>query len=167
MTAPSCTQPARAPLRASPQLRLKVGFVVIAMALSVFAARLVQLQGVDPDQYAAMAAAEGSVDVVLPATRGEILDRNGEAFADSIDGRMIVADPTLTADDAPELASFLAQRLHIDYFQVLERLRVEGSRFQYVARQVPAGLATDVVAEAEAEGFVGLFMQRDPVRNTR
>ncbi|PWN04020.1 penicillin-binding protein 2 [Nocardioides silvaticus] len=134
------------------------------MVLSVFAARLVQLQGVDPDEYAAMAAAEGSVDVILPATRGEILDRNGKALAKSIDGRMIVADPTLTADDAPELASFLSQRLDIDYFEVLERLRVEGSRFQYVARQVPARLATQVVADAEAEGFVGLFMQRDPVR---
>ncbi|WP_245927251.1 peptidoglycan D,D-transpeptidase FtsI family protein [Nocardioides silvaticus] len=158
------TRPARDPLRASPQFRLQVGFILIAMVLSVFAARLVQLQGVDPDEYAAMAAAEGSVDVILPATRGEILDRNGKALAKSIDGRMIVADPTLTADDAPELASFLSQRLDIDYFEVLERLRVEGSRFQYVARQVPARLATQVVADAEAEGFVGLFMQRDPVR---
>lgn len=158
------TGSARDPLRASPQFRLQVGFVLIAMVLSVFAARLVQLQGVDPDEYAAMAAAEGSVDVTLPATRGEILDRNGVALANSIDGRMIVADPTLTADDAPELASFLSQRLDIDYFEVLERLRVEGSRFQYVARQVPARLATQVVADAEGEGFVGLFTQRDPVR---
>jgi cell division protein FtsI (penicillin-binding protein 3) len=151
-------------LRASPQLRLKVGFIFIAMVLSLFAARLVQLQGVDPDRYAEMAAAEGSVDVILPATRGEILDRNGEPLAESIDGRMIVADPSLTSEDAPELATFLAQRLDLDYFRVLERLRVEDSRFQYVARQVPTRLATDVVAEAEEKGFVGLFMQRDPVR---
>lgn len=164
MTGPSRPTTVRRPLRASPQLRLKVGFVFIAMVLSVFAARLVQLQGVDPDQYAEMAAAEGSVDVVLPATRGEILDRNGEPLAKSIDGRMIVADPTLTSEDAPALATFLAQRLDLDYVRVLERLRVEDSQFQYIARQVPAGLATDVVAEAEAEGFVGLFMQRDPVR---
>ena len=37
------------------------------MVLSVFGARLVQLQGVDPGSYAAMAAAEGTVQVVLPA----------------------------------------------------------------------------------------------------
>lgn len=164
MTGPSRPTAVRRPLRASPQLRLKVGFVFIAMVLSLFAARLVQLQGVDPDQYAEMAAAEGSVDVVLPATRGEILDRNGEPLAESIDGRMIVADPTLTSEDAPELATFLAKRLDLDYVRVLERLRVEDSRFQYIARQVPARLATDVVADAEEEGFVGLFMQRDPVR---
>ena len=39
----------RGTLRGSPQLRLRFGFVVIAMVLSVFGARLVQLQGVDPN----------------------------------------------------------------------------------------------------------------------
>lgn len=116
---------------------MQIGFLLIAMVLSVFAARLVQLQGIDPRSYAQMAAAEGSVTVTLPATRGEILDRNGEALAESVDGRMIVADPALTAKLAPELATFLSDRLGVDYFETLERLRVEGSRFQYVARQVP------------------------------
>src|SRR5688500_17630059 len=89
---------ARRPGRGSPQLRLRVGFVLIAMVLSVFGARLVQLQGVDPGSYAAMAAAEGTVQVVLPAERGDILDRNGEPLADSVDGLMVVADPEQTAD---------------------------------------------------------------------
>ena len=163
MTGPSRPRPAPSARRASPELRLKVGFVVIAMVLSVFAARLVQLQGVDPGQYAAMAAAEGSVDVVLPATRGRILDRNGEPLAESIDGKMIVADPMLTADHAKELATFLAKELPVDYFQVLERLRAD-SRFEYIARQVPARVATEVVEKAEAKGFPGLFLRRDPVR---
>ena len=56
------------------------------MVLSVFGARLFQLQGVDPESYAAMAAAEGAVDGVLPAERGDILDRNGEPLAESVDG---------------------------------------------------------------------------------
>ena len=72
--------------RGSPQVRLRAGFVLIAMVLSLFGARLVQLQGLDPDSYAAMAAAEGTVDVVLPAERGDILDRNGQPLAASIDG---------------------------------------------------------------------------------
>ena len=56
-------RPRRAALRGSAQLRLRIGFVLIAMVLSVFGARLVQLQGVDPNAYAAMAAAEGTVTV--------------------------------------------------------------------------------------------------------
>ncbi len=151
-------------MRASSQLRLRVGFIVIAMVLSVFAARLVQLQGIDPGSYAEMAAAEGSVTVALPATRGEVLDRNGEPLAHSVDGKMVIADPALTAEDAAELASFLSERLDVDYFRTLRRLRVEDSRYQYVARQVPARLAEDVIADAEDRGFEGLFTQHDPLR---
>lgn len=150
---------------------MQIAFLLIAMVLSVFAARLVQLQGVDPNSYAQMAAAEGSVEVVLPATRGEILDRNGEPLAESVDGRMVVADPKVTAAVAPQLARYLSEQLGIDYFETLDRLRVEGSRFQYVARQVPASRAEKVVADVaemfeddKGRPFAGLFTERDPLR---
>jgi cell division protein FtsI (penicillin-binding protein 3) len=135
------------------------------MVLSLFSARLVQLQGVDPNSYAEMAADEGTEDVVLPATRGDILDRNGDPLADSVDGLMVVADPLMTAEQAPELATFLSKRLDVDYFETLERLRVEDSRFQYVARQVPASLAKEVVDAAADRDFEGLSTRRDPVRD--
>ncbi|WP_292679501.1 penicillin-binding protein 2 [Nocardioides sp.] len=152
--------------RGVPQSRLRVGFVLIAMVLSVFGARLVQLQGVDPGSYAAMAAAEGTVEVVLPAERGDILDRNGEPLADSVDGLMVVADPAQTADDAPAIARFLAERLSVDYIDTLARLRGadKESRFEYIARRVPSTLANDVLEEAEARDIEGLSTRRDPVR---
>ena len=158
-------RPPRGSRRGSPQLRLRVGFVVIAMVLSVFGARLVQLQGLDPNSYAAMAAAEGLVEVELPAERGDILDRNGEPLAGSIDGMMVVADPALTAERAPELARFLYKRLDIDYADTLAKLREEGSRFEYIARRVPSVHATEVVQAAERSGFEGLDTRRDPVRD--
>ncbi len=178
--------------RGSADLRMRSGFVLIAIVLSFFGARLVQLQGLDPREYAAMAAADGSVTLVLPAERGDILDRNGEPLADSADGLMVVADPALTAPRAAELAKFLSTRLAVDYFRVLERLRVEDSRFQYIARQVPARIATTVLGEARrrasdaaeqaiqaekdgddealaeleeiADAYGGLATERDPVR---
>jgi cell division protein FtsI (penicillin-binding protein 3) len=171
---------------------MRAGFVVIAMVLSFFGARLVQLQGLDPERYAEMAAADGTVDVVLPAERGDILDRNGEPLADSADGLMVVADPAVTAQHATELAKFLSTRLAVDYFETLRRLRAEGSRFQYIARQVPASVAMDVLDEARtraadatekaeeakkdrdteareehesvADAYGGLATRRDPVR---
>jgi cell division protein FtsI (penicillin-binding protein 3) len=146
-------------------VRLRLGFLVIAMVLSVFGARLVQLQGVDPNSYAEMAAAEGLVEVDLPAERGEILDRNGKPLADSIDGMMVVADPTLTAEHAPELARFLYKRLDVDYSTTLNRLREDGSRFEYIARRVPSTKATEVVAAAARQGYDGLDTRRDPVRD--
>ncbi|MGB0098795.1 MAG: penicillin-binding protein 2 [Nocardioides sp.] len=158
-------RPPRGSRRGSPQLRLRVGFVVIAVVLSVFGARLVQLQGLDPNSYASMAAAEGLVEVDLPAERGDILDRNGEPLAGSVDGLMVIADPALTAEQAPELARFLYKRLDIDYPATLAKLREEGSRYEYIARRVPSVQATEVVAAAERAGFDGLSTQRDPLRD--
>ena len=162
----------RYPRRGAPQLRLRIGFVLIAMVLSVFGARLVQLQGIDPGSYAAMAAEERSQTVVLPATRGEILDRNGEPLAESIDGLMVIADPMLVntdeagnrVDRAPALAKLLATKLDVDYVTTLERLRRTDTQFQYIARSVPAAKATQVVARARELGYDGLTTQRDPIR---
>ena len=155
----------RGSLRGSAQLRLRLGFIVIAMVLSVFAGRLVQLQGIDPNSYAAMAAAEGMVQVSLQAERGDILDRNGKPLADSVDGEMVVADPFMTQDDAPELAKFLANRLDLDYFSTLTKLREPDSRFEYIARRVPSTVATDTVTAAEEAGFNGIATRPDPIRD--
>jgi cell division protein FtsI (penicillin-binding protein 3) len=138
----------------------------IALVLSFFGARLVQLQGVDSSRYATLAASEGgTVTVQLPAGRGDILDRNGKPLADSVDGRMVVADPSMTRAKAPELARFLAARLHVDYFQTLHALSQKNSRFAYIARRVPASLALRVVDQAQAKGFSGLDTRNDPVRS--
>jgi cell division protein FtsI (penicillin-binding protein 3) len=139
--------------------------VVIAMVLSVFGARLVQLQGVDPHAYAAMAAAEGTVTLDLLAERGDILDRNGRPLADSVDGEMVVADPALTRDKAAELAKFLASRLDVDYFTTLKALRLKDKRFAYIARRVPASKAESVVAAADDAGYEGLGTRPDPIRD--
>ena len=152
--------------RGAPLLRLRAGFVVIAMVLSFFGARLVQLQGIDPKAYAPMAAAEGAVKVPLLAERGDILDRNGVPLADSVKGQMVVADPALTAGDGPEIARLLSDRLSIDYFRTLAALRGrdEGSRFEYVARRVPSTLATDTILALDEAGFEGVSLRDDPIR---
>ncbi|MFT4287337.1 peptidoglycan D,D-transpeptidase FtsI family protein [Nocardioides sp.] len=159
--------------RGSPHLRLRIGFLLIAMVLSLFGARLLQLQGFDPYSYAAAARKSSLVDVVLPATRGDILDRNGEPLATSVDGLMVVANPQATRKVAPQLAKLLANKLDIDYADTLEALRgkdhdgvaAEDSQFEYVARRVPAALATEAVTAAEDLGYKGLSTQRDPARD--
>ena len=156
----------RRAMRGAAQLRLRTGFVFIAVVLSFFGARLVQLQAVSPDKYATLAASEGgTVTVELPAGRGRILDRDGKPLADSVDGRMVVADPSLTRPVAHDLARFLARHLHVDYFQTLSALRQKNSRFAYIARRVPAALALSVVDQARAAGYKGLDTRDDPVRS--
>ena len=145
--------------------RLRFGFVLIAMVLSLFGVRLVQLQGLDPQAYAAMAAREGSVQVVLPAERGAIVDRNGVELATSVDGMMLVADPQMTHDDAAAIATYLADALGLDYFTTLSRLRTEDTRFVYVARRVPSTIANRVLGELVDRGYKGLSVRRDPMRD--
>ncbi|RYB96426.1 penicillin-binding protein 2 [Nocardioides glacieisoli] len=148
-------------------LRLRIGFVLIAIVLSFFGARLVQLQGMDPRSYAAMAAAEGAARLPLEAERGDILDRNGAPLADSIRGKMVIADPVLTAGTAPDLARLLSDRLSIDYFKTLTALRGRntGSRYEYVARRVPSTLAGDTLEALEEAGFEGISLEEDPIRD--
>lgn len=148
--------------------RLKFGFLVIAIVLSFYGARLVQLQAIDPGSYAEMAHEEGLEEIELPASRGAILDRDGVELASSLDGLMVIADPALTVARAPELARFLADKLHVDYFDTLRKLRKttgDGSHYQIVARRIPATEVRKVLEEAGKAGFQGLTTERDPIRS--
>ncbi|MGN6780151.1 MAG: peptidoglycan D,D-transpeptidase FtsI family protein [Marmoricola sp.] len=165
MTARRRPQPASRSLRGAVHLRLRVALLVITMVLSVFAVRLVQLQGLDPQAYAARAAASGLARVELPATRGDIVDRDGALLAQSVAGKMIIADPKVTAPHAEAIARLLADRLGVDYFDVLSTLRTPHSRFQYIARRVPAATASGVVQLVENAGYHGLYLEDDPLRD--
>ncbi len=156
--------------------RLRVLMLVVVMVLSLFGARLFQLQGVDPQAYAAKARAAGAETVPLPARRGTIEDRTGTALADSVDGRMLIADPSATKKYATTIARILADRLALDYFSTLAELRKDG-RYQMIERRVPSTLATKVVAQIQTAvkkqitdpglkdaPFVGVYTRADPVR---
>ena len=156
-------------IRGSSEFRLRAGLILVTIVLSVFAGRLVQLQGLDPQAYAARADAEGVQTVTLPATRGDIVDRNGVPIAKSVSGLMVWADPSLTRDDAEQIARILAKRLDVDYFDTLEKLRKPdgeaGSRFQYIARRVPATKANKAVEEVREAGYKGVDTRPDPLRD--
>lgn len=153
-----------APTRAT-LTRLRVCLLVIAFLLSLFAARLFQLQGVDANAYAAKAADELTEPVTLHAERGEILDRNGDALATSVDAWAITADPTMTDHDAPKIASILSKELGLDYFEVVQKLREPDTQFVYLAHQVPTWKANKAVEAVESAGLTGVFKnEREPLR---
>ncbi len=140
--------------------------MVITMMLSLFGARLFQLQGIDPKAYATRAQEAGLHSIDLPAKRGRILDRNGVALAESIAGMMIVADPTRTTPHAEAIAKILADRLHKDYFDLLAKLTKKNDevRFVYVARRVPSTLASTVMDELKEHEYAGVDTRPDPLR---
>src|SRR5262247_2168554 len=82
--------------------RLRLSILCIGFVLSLFAARLFQLQGVDANAYASMAEDEGTQTVELHASRGAILDRNGGEMAATVDAVALTADPTMTSGKATQ-----------------------------------------------------------------
>ncbi|MFD1826594.1 MULTISPECIES: peptidoglycan D,D-transpeptidase FtsI family protein [Mumia] len=145
--------------------RARFCFVVVATLLVVFAGRLVQIQGVDANAYAAKALEETMQPAVLHADRGEIVDRDGQPLATSLDASAIIANPRFTSEKAPEIARVLAAELDLDYFDALEKLRREGTQFVYVARKIPAHQANAAMAKLTELGVVnGVTTERDAVR---
>ncbi|MEU1695298.1 penicillin-binding protein 2 [Streptomyces hirsutus] len=130
---------------ARPRLRL-IG-LVLALVLSVFVVRLLQVQAVKADTYAAKAGQSLYVGQVLDAERGRIIDRNGVALATSEDAYDITADPTMFAPDQLEIAdgpeqaaALLAPILGQDQDQLAGKLRPDNKALRYVklaSRQTP------------------------------
>jgi len=91
-------RPRRRPRLGDPQNRLKVGLVVVFVALSVLGARLVQLQGLDSAALASEALDKRLVDVELAAHRGDITDAQGRLLAWTVERRNILIDQTLVGN---------------------------------------------------------------------
>ena len=137
--APAARRPARRPgldgaKGADPRRRLVAVGILVAMVMSLFAGRLLQLQGVEAAAYAATAEAERLRTVTIPATRGAITDANGIALATTVDAVNVTADQTQIADPVA-VAAALAPVLGEPIKTLANRL--DGDlRFAYVAKEV-------------------------------
>ncbi len=107
---------------------------MLAFVLSLFGARLVQLQGLDAPTYAAEAEAGRLRTVTLPAERGSITDRNGVALATTVAAVNVTADQTKVVDPAAT-ARVLAPVLGVDPATLQEKL-TGTARFVYLAKSV-------------------------------
>lgn len=116
--------------------------------MTVFTARLFQLQGVDSSVYASEATKQYVQTEKLQATRGTITDRNGRVLAQSVDARDITADPWLATTskttDPYQMATELAPLLGVAASTLADRLDGK-SRFAYLARGVTPAVAADVM----------------------
>jgi len=164
-------------------LRLRVTFGVMAFVLSLFAGRLVLLQGVDPDSYAAAATKENTRPFTLHASRGTIEDRNGVQLAVSEDAVAITADPAQTKPVAQQLAAILAPKLTSTTSAKLVAAMSGKGHFAYLAHQVSPQAWNAIEAEIktrnadvteqnkgkaqdqEAPLLAGLYTEDDPIRN--
>ncbi|WP_350277032.1 penicillin-binding transpeptidase domain-containing protein [Kribbella sp. HUAS MG21] len=166
-----------------PTLRLRMTFGVMAFVLSLFAGRLVLLQGVDPDSYAQAATKENARTYILHANRGTIEDRNGVDLAVTEDAVAITADPKQTKPVAQQLAAILAPKLTGTTTAKLVAAMSGTGRFEYLARRVSPTVWSEIQAEIKARNakiaeqnkgkpkeqqapmLVGLYTEQDPIRS--
>ncbi|MDX6308247.1 MAG: hypothetical protein QOI06_1293 [Nocardioidaceae bacterium] len=132
--------------------------------LSLFAARLIQLQGIDENDYAALAAEKGAQTITLEAPRAPIYDRNGVKLAETVDAAKLVADPTYTHNHATQIAAILHRRIGTDYLDLVSLLRTPNTRYVELARHLSPATANAAVAQLNRLGLPGVYADHDTLR---
>jgi cell division protein FtsI (penicillin-binding protein 3) len=122
-------------MRLPPVRRLTGLLLGLMLALVTIVVRLSFLQIREADAYETRALDQRLHTIPLPADRGRILDRSGEAMALSLPARDVYADPRYVGDAWGE-ATKIAPLVGMDVKDVADRLSVRGSSFVWVARQV-------------------------------
>ena len=132
--------------------------MALAILMSLFVGRLLQLQAVEAPAYAARAEAGRLRHVDLPATRGEITDINGTVLATSVAAENVTVDQTLVKDPA-STAMLLAPLLDVDAASLVQKL-TGTKRFAYVAKRI----TPKVWSEVSALSLPGIFSENTTQR---
>ena len=100
--------------------------------LTLFAARLVQLQGLEASRYRVLALQQREMTIPLPAVRGAITGANGEVLAMTVATYLVYADPPqMPAADQAQVATKLSTYLNMPADQILSLIQHPTSQ-QYV-----------------------------------
>jgi cell division protein FtsI (penicillin-binding protein 3) len=110
--------------RGEPSRRVGITLLAITIVLTLFAGRLVQLQGMESDYYKQAANAEKLTKISLPAMRGTIYGSDGLPLAVTVETYTVTADPPLIPNAGkPAVAQELAGPLGLTAAKVLSLLR--------------------------------------------
>ncbi|MET8146184.1 penicillin-binding protein 2 [Sphaerisporangium sp. NPDC005288] len=135
------------PLRlGNPSRRINIGLMGMAVVLSLFAGRLVQLQGLDSKVFEARAERLRVQEETLTARRGSITDVNGHELALTVEAREISADPTkVLPAKRDQVAGSLAALLGVDKGVIAAKLAQPKTRYTLLAGNVPTATAAKVL----------------------
>lgn len=125
--------PVMVPLE-SPRKRIRFVTVIFLVVMSLYMARLVELQIVRGPELAANAQNSRLQTLTLPALRGNFTDNQGVPIATTVMARNVTVDPKLITDPAGTAAA-LSPVLGIPAETIVASLTVD-SRFSYVAKRI-------------------------------
>ncbi len=136
--------------------------LLAAAFLALLAATLVRaiwIQVVKGPEYAAMALRQHRETVVVPASRGTIVDRNGEPLAIGKLSTTVYANPR-QVDDARDVTLAAAKQLGVDPATLYATLKDRSKGFVYVARKADPRKANIL----KAKDFAGLGFYPEELR---
>ena len=148
----------------APLLRLKLEgwrsrlvFALVAVAFAGLAVRAFYLQGMNTGFLQAKGEARYGRVIDLPASRGPVKDRNGQALAISTPVESICATPEELdeADDAQLRA--LGRVIGMAPQEIRQKIARKDRQFVYLKRQI----SPDQAAKVIALGIPGVFQQRE------
>lgn len=153
-----------------PDRRLRLALAAVLFVLSLFAGRLVQLQGLDASALASAALQQRTGTTSLPAHRGDIVDSTGAVLATTVELRDVVVDQTLVPryrrhpDERPVgvagAARDIAQLSGASATTLAQRLLGE-ERFAYVLK----GVAPETARRILRLGIPGISLEQASRRN--
>jgi cell division protein FtsI (penicillin-binding protein 3) len=124
--------------------------------LTLFAGRLVQLQGLQAGHYRALALQQRDRTILLPAVRGSITGANGEVLAMTVATYLVYADPyQMPVADQVQVATKLAAYLPVPAYQILQLIQHPTSP-QYVV--LAKGVSAQAGDEIAALGLPGVAL---------
>jgi cell division protein FtsI (penicillin-binding protein 3) len=138
--------------------RVRVVRVVLAFALVLLVARLVDVQVLHSGSYQSAARGESAITVSLPSLRGGIYARDGSPLALSVPTDDVVADDFQVAHPVQE-ALALAPILGVPATTLAEELH-RPSGYVVLARQLPQSTGQKIAADA----FPGITLLADAKR---
>ncbi|MGI9187293.1 MAG: peptidoglycan D,D-transpeptidase FtsI family protein [Gaiellales bacterium] len=180
----------RTPQTPPPARRIRWLLVAAGVFLAICLARAVQMQVVDGGFYAGRASGQHRNEIVTPAQRGAILDRDGYRLALTQEASTVGATPSLVTDPARLIAAVaeasgespdaIMQRLnaegvsHVDLARAvpkdqvrrLQAMKLKGLDFTPAQRRIyPSAIAAPLigVTDVEGKGAAGLELQYDTV----
>jgi cell division protein FtsI (penicillin-binding protein 3) len=149
--------------RGDPARRIGVTLLAIVFVLTLFAARLVQLQGIEAGKLRTLAAEQRAETIVLPALRGTITGANGQVLAMTVETYLVYADPPeIPADRQPEVAAKLASYLGMTANQILTLIQHPTSP-QYVV--LAKGVSAQTGNEIRGLNLPGIAMTSSYARS--
>lgn len=127
-----------------PTWRARLVLILLLGAFAMLVGRALFLQGLSTKFLQQQGERRYERTLILPATRGKILDRNGVVLASSVPARAIWAIPDDVKQAVPGQLDALAKLLDVSVAELRRRLADEDKNFVYLKRQVSMDVADKV-----------------------